>query len=64
MYYETDLFVSQTAQAVNAILDMQLGDDQGRVHVKFVDWVKLDGPAPMNVVANDWQQTYVQSYPL
>ena len=61
VYYETDAFVAQTAQAVKAILDMELGDDQGRVHVKFVDWVKLDGPAPMTVT-NNWELTYVQSY--
>lgn len=64
VYYETELFVTQAAQAVNTILDMQLGDDQGRVHVKFVDWVKLQGPAKMNVVPNNWQETYAQSYPL
>ena len=64
VYYETELFVTQAAQAVKAILDMQLGDDQGRVHVKFVDWVKLQGPAKMNVVPNNWQETYAQSYSL
>ena len=60
VYYETDLFVTQAALAVQSILDMRLGDDNGRVHVKFVDWVKLDGPAEMQVRAT-WEETYMAS---
>ena len=60
VYYETDLFVTQAALAVQAILDMNLGNDNGRIHVKFVDWVKLDGPAEMSVQPL-WNETYAAS---
>ena len=63
VYYETELFVTQTVRAVDTIMKMQLGDNQGRVHVKFVDWVKLPGPAEMKQ-RDKWEDTYLSSFPL
>ena len=46
VYFQTDEFVEQTRRAVNIVLAMDLATG-GRVHIKFVDWVRLSGPAPM-----------------
>lgn len=63
VYYETDAFVAQAAQAVKAILDMKLADDNGRVHVRLIDWIKFDGPAPM-VSQGNFQKTYEKYAPI
>ena len=63
VYYETEAFVAQAAHAVQAILDMQLGDQKGRVHIRLLDWIRLNGPAPM-VSQGDYQSTYSKYAPV
>lgn len=63
VYYETDAFVSQAAQAVKAILEMQLADDNGRVHVRLIDWIKFNGAAPM-VSQGNYEKTYDKYAPI
>ena len=62
VYFQTDEFVEQTRRAVNIVLGMNLVAG-GRVHVKFVDWVRLSGPAPMGTGGN-YNDVYLASYPM